>query len=180
MSTFNCRPEDLAKLIGTHEGARRAAVMDGVEIAAHRALVEVVRHTPVDEGWARKGWVVHRTPSGVELRNDTVHAEILESGRRPGQAPPPLAPILAWVERHQVELGVGRKRSHLLSEKRLGPTGQGSVVDEGLKDLFQTAQSIRFAIGRRGQKPKRIVASRLSTFARWAAEEARAELERVG
>jgi hypothetical protein len=74
-----------------------AAGRQGAFRAALRGVRVVAEDTPVDEGVARAGWQVQRTPDGAELFNDVPYAGILEAGSRPHR--PPLRPILEWVVR---------------------------------------------------------------------------------
>ena len=174
-SKWTLTADELPGLMLSHERARQAAILDGLELAAERARVAAIAATPVDHGTARRSWVVFRGLKSVELRNDAVHAEILEVGRRPGARLPPLDAIREWVERHADDLGIGNARSFVGSRRTVNPMDvvleDGTVVDAFSIDVEMTAQAIQRAIGARGQKPLGIISSRLSTFGEWAEAE---------
>lgn len=131
-----------------HERIARKIVVATHEIA-HRGLVEAVRITNaegiVDTGAYKRAFRVddnqkRRSTDGLRdmrfrkmpamLINDAPHAAVIEHGRRPGAKPPPLAPIVRWVER---KLGIPAPAS------------------------LRVARSVQMAIARRGMKPRKVM-----------------------
>lgn len=131
-----------------HERIARKIVVATHEIA-HRGLAEAVRITNsekiVDTSAYKRAFRVddgqkRRSTDGLRdmrfrklpamLINDAPHAAVIEHGRRPGAKPPPLAPIVRWVER---KLGIPAPAS------------------------LRVARSVQMAIAKRGMKPKRVM-----------------------
>lgn len=189
MPEYTLSADQLPDIAAQHELARQRTLVRGYRLAAERARVEAIKATPVDQGEARRGWEVVKLADEVQLRNDTIHAEVLELGRRPGQTPPPLAPILEWVYRHADELGVGNARSDIRTRELKGTwysvlwgrgRKRGTEVLEGPdleEDATNVALAIQAKIGRDGSKPLHIIASRLEQFGNWAEEEVQRLLE---
>lgn len=181
MSEFTVRPEDLAGMLEAHEANRRERLLDGLELGAERGRVKILRVTPTDQGEARRGWYVRRLVDEVTLTNDTPHAEILEAGRRPGQAFPPYAPLREWVERHAEELGVGNERTLLASKRTISPEAllreDDAPGDEYERDLDATTRDIQRAIAARGLPAHLMVGSRLDELAGYAAREVKRALQ---
>lgn len=111
------------------EIARRAAIE-----AAQRAVADAVRLTneagAVDQGFYKASWSAVAVRGGAEVGNSAPYAAVIEYGRRPGRPGPPLAPILAWVQR------------------KLGVRGA---------DAYPIALAIRQRIHDRGTKPRRVL-----------------------
>ena len=188
MPEYTVNIERLPEVLAQGEQRRQRRILTGLKLGAERARVEAIRATPVDQGEARRAWEVKTLGTDeVQLRNDTVHAEVLELGRRPGRTPPPLGPILEWVYRHADELGVGNARSDLVTRKTIG-TGYSIIkgrhkrrefwkVEDVEADATHVARAIQGKIGRDGSEPQHIIASRLPMFGRWVEEEVRQLLE---
>lgn len=191
MPTYTVNGDQFPNMLEVHELRRQRTIVRGFRLAAERARVEAIKATPVDQGEARRGWEVVKVGTDeVQLRNDTIHAEILELGRRPGRTAPPLAPILEWVYRHSDELGVGNARSDLASRQTIGV---GHSIIKGrykkrefweVEDVEADAKSMAFRIqqhiAENGSKPMLIIGSRLELFAQWAQDEVRELLEAAG
>lgn len=182
MPEYTLSADQLPDIATQHELARQRTLVRGYRLAAERARVEAIKATPVDQGEARRGWEVVKLGDEVQLRNDTIHAEVLELGRRPGQTPPPLAPILEWVYRHSDELGVGNARSDIRTQQMLGSVEvvRGKKVLKGPDfeaDARNVALHIRSKIGRDGSPPMLIIGSRVEMFGRWAEDEVQRLLE---
>lgn len=45
-----------------------------------------------------RGFYIRQTPDGATLGNNAQHAGVLETGRKPGRKPPPVAVILLWMQ----------------------------------------------------------------------------------
>lgn len=188
MPEYTLTADQLPNALEMGELRRQRLIVTGFKLAAERARVEAIQATPVDQGEARRGWEVKKVGADeVQLRNDTIHAEVLELGRRPGRTPPPLAPILEWVYRHADELGVGNARSVLASRQTIG-VGYSIIrgrnkgrtvweVEDLEADATNVARAIQAKIGRDGSKPLHIIASRLELFGNWAEEEVQRLLE---
>ena len=58
----------------------------------------------VNTGGFRMRWRVMNIEGGSRVLNDHPAAPVIDGGRRPGSRPPPLAPIVAWLQRR---LGMG-------------------------------------------------------------------------
>lgn len=53
----------------------------------------------VDLGAYKLAWSAAPLPTGAELGNSAPYAPVIEYGRRPGRAGPPIMPIYEWVQR---------------------------------------------------------------------------------
>lgn len=89
-----------AELKKDTETVRKAAV-DTCLWGERRAVRLTDDLHAVDQGLFRLSWAVSQAlrDKAIELRNDAPYAGIIEHGRRPGRAGPPLAPIYEWVQR---------------------------------------------------------------------------------
>ena len=45
-----------------------------------------------------RGFYIRATPDGATLGNNARHAGVMETGRKPGRKPPPVAVILLWMQ----------------------------------------------------------------------------------
>lgn len=150
-------PEIAAKDFAAWLSKRLAEDTEVVRKSALEALVrgeaQAVRRTTevgaVDQGQFRLAWNARSRPDGAELRNDAPYAAVIERGRRPGRPGPPLAPILAWVNR------------------KLVANGQ---VDA--KAAYAVAMGIKRAIHIRGTKPRWILRDTMRQSKIWFQREA--------
>jgi len=96
--------------------AREAAYMVALR-GVHEGAEVAERLQIVDRGTYKQRFKARRTRTGAELRNDAPHASVIEWGRRPGAARPPLAPIIGWVRR---KLGIagpaGRSLAYVIAQ----------------------------------------------------------------
>lgn len=128
-----------AKLV---EGAVKV-IRETVKLHGPRAVQEEISalaRAPVDRGTYRRSFRFDDIPLGATAYNFAPYAAIIEEGRRPGQRPPPIGPIIEWVKRK----GIGRQ---------YGPNQAGKrKVSRALSD--REARGIAFviarAIGKRG------------------------------
>ncbi len=126
--------------------ANKAACVRAMQSAAARARAHYVQRTTavraVDTGRMRNSFTVTKTDTGAILENSAPYFSVLDQGRRPGQAGPPLRPILEWVKRKRI-VG-GAKRSEV-------------NADPGLEaQALRVAWAIRNAIHRRGIAARQI------------------------
>jgi hypothetical protein len=74
------------------------------------AQSEVRAGMVVDTGLGRGSVVTEMRGAGVDVRgrvySPLAHVVVMERGRRPGAAMPPLAPIRRWLERHGMDGGL--------------------------------------------------------------------------
>jgi hypothetical protein len=127
----------------------------------------------VDQGQFKLSWNHGAIPLGAEVRNDAPYAGVIERGRRPGRPGPPLAPILAWVNRKlkgeirqnyrfakRLALGLAgakqtpKARAQARRDVRAAFGTEAQGVDQG---ALQAARTIRDAIHARGTKPRWIL-----------------------
>lgn len=81
------------------------AANEAVAIGLAHAVATTDRLGVVDRAIYKLAFRTRKLTDGAELRNDAPHAPIIEYGRRPGAAGPPLEPIRAWVVRKLVPAG---------------------------------------------------------------------------
>lgn len=91
------RLKDLAREIGINIDLRQRAYIDAVVKACVETIPELVKNSPVDQGFYAQSWDVSRDPQSVVLGNFAPHAPIIEFGARPFVCP--LKPLLAWAKR---------------------------------------------------------------------------------
>ena len=181
MSTYGVDIEDLPKLMMEHELARQESILDAMEVAAERARTRAIKETPVDHGDMRKGWKVKRLTSAVEMRNDFPYSEIIELGRRPGQTPPPLAPIMEWVARHEDSFGpfglpIVNTETGEMTERKGATLSDGTELDAYQAHVRDIAILVRSKIGAEGTEGRFIIAGNLNLFTKWLKQEIKAEL----
>jgi hypothetical protein len=87
---------------------------------------------PYAWGAYEAGWQVASKKDGAELVNTSKHSMFVEKGRRPNKPPPPMGPIVRWV----MKKGMARRPSAAIP----------------------IARAIARKIGRKGIKPKWILA----------------------
>lgn len=122
-----------------------AAVITGIRNGSQQALTVVAqagnkappasphgKKGAFDTGAYFRGWKVTHLPNGARVYNATAYADIIERGRRRGRRPPPSKAIELWARR------------------RLGLSA---------KEAKAAAFPIARAIGRRGLKGRRVLAS---------------------
>jgi hypothetical protein len=84
-----------------------AVVVDGPRLI-HEEISATVPQ-PVDRGGYRRMWRAERTADGAVLYNPLPYAAIIEAGRRPGAAMPPVDALTDWVIRKRLVKGRGIK-----------------------------------------------------------------------
>lgn len=107
-----------------------------------QAQVDSARPLPVDRGTYRRSLHVEDIPNGATMYNSAPHAGVIELGRRPGQRPPPLQAIIAWVFRK----GLVKSSSRSFASNRQYAAARA------------LAYVIARSIGRRGLPAHRILA----------------------
>jgi hypothetical protein len=110
----------------------------------------------VDRFTFKNSWEHRQIKGGAELGNTAPYADVIEYGRRPNRPGPPLAPILAWVERKLV--------------------ANGEVAPDEAKHV---AILIRQHIHTHGTKPKGVLRGVFAQMKGWFREAARRELART-
>lgn len=135
MGQFTKTIDEFATLIAGLPAEVEQAVIKGLQETALEGVgivvAEIDATRSVYNGDLRRSVRAEMTPRGAVLRVDAPHAAVVEWGRRPGQRPPPRAPIALWCVR---KLGLPE--------------------DEAETRAFLIAR----AIGRRGIKPKKYFA----------------------
>lgn len=127
---------ELRKRMRGQVKAAENAAYDAALMGVTLAVAKTNELGLVDQSQYKAGWTARRIPGGAEYGNTAPHASVIEHGRRPGRAGPPLTPIYEWVLR------------------KLVPNG---VVSE--KDAFAMAKNIRWKIHHHGSKPKFVLKS---------------------
>ena len=123
--------------------ALRRAADRGVVMARKRSLE--VAH---DTGAFAYGWQSEDRGDGAAVVNPRAHAPYVDDGRDPGDAPPPIAVLLRWVERRLhlggkeaeraayaisreiAERGIKGKEITAWLAKKLAPVAQSEVAKE--------------------------------------------------
>lgn len=120
-----------------------------------RLINSIQAKSPFDRGGYKKG--VKKRVSGFAfgtimlIYNSAPHAEWVEKGRKPGSSPPPPAPILGWVRRHNIGVGafaVKSRRPISAGTKRTFNRKTGKQRTAAAS-LLQAQKSAAFAIGRK-------------------------------
>lgn len=101
-----------ARMLSQLGDRANGAMRRGLESGAKRAIQLMQRRTEeagiYDQGGYRRGWKSRLLSNGVEIYNDASYADVIEKGRRPGRAMPPLAVIRRWAQRR---LGLSEKEA---------------------------------------------------------------------
>jgi hypothetical protein len=142
---------DVKRRLAMLPKAHERAALD----AANATLPRVSRKSPVDTGLFKASWAVRRElatrgAATVVLRNDAPYAGIIEAGARPHY--PPLAPILAWVQRNAAKLGFVNPRRF---------RGPSSLRQHEQDHAIDVARAIQRKIGTKGQAPRHIMRGEL-------------------
>lgn len=125
--------------------AARMAMLD-VAYQAENLYIDRARHADaVDTGRLINSFRVDPIPTGATLSNDAPHFLPIDQGRSPGEAPPPIEPILEWVKRKQL---VGKGRAAVNKNGDLGNAA------------LRVAYAVRRKIARDGIEPRRIASGR--------------------
>lgn len=74
-----------------------AQVRAGVASGVARSIPDLVKASPVDQGFYAASWDMTVEERAVVLGNRAPHASIIEDGARPFT--PPITPLLAWAKR---------------------------------------------------------------------------------
>lgn len=166
-------PKDLPKALERQGNALRAAVLKGLRMGAQRGMgviADRIAHAkpfaPVNTGQYRRSWRVERTPTGATLGSDAPYSPIIELGRRPGAAGPPIGPIREWVYR-KFRVSKGWKA------KPRNPDKAHAQANE----IESMAWAIRNAIHKHGTKPRLIMSGAQGKLAAIAEEEIRKAIE---
>lgn len=124
MPTFKVRVQDFGPAMARLAESQKAAALKGMQVAVHlhapRVVNEEIDKTipkPVDVGTYRRSWEVRDRRDGVALFNHSLHASIIETGRRPGARMPPPKAIAEWVYRKGL---VGKGADGLAAAKKVG------------------------------------------------------------
>lgn len=150
MTTVQVTPEEMAEQIRRWSKQARLAAERGADLAAQRALAELVRVSPTDMGQLRNSW----ERKGQSLTNTAPHVGIVEAGARPHAVNRSgIENLTRWAQR---KLG--------LSEK------------EAKRFAFAKAADLR----RHGQKPTWFIRDRLLLFTQWTKEEVERQLIKRG
>lgn len=141
---------DLRKLgKGIERDLHKAAM-----IAARRGQAAVMQASPRVSGTLAKSWRAKRMPWGALIFSVSRHAPVVEFGRRPGQRPPPVEPILEWVKRKHIG-GIEMRRRRSRGRRRRKLTREQATL------AFLIARSI----GRKGTKGQYVLRSVLPQVA---------------
>jgi glycine/D-amino acid oxidase-like deaminating enzyme len=100
MAVHSCTAAQLPALFKQLETARLQRVQEALFEAAQAGVPIIAKAAPVDQGETRRS--VHAERMGIEASRilvDSPIAGVVELGSRPHWAP--LAPLVAWVARHQ-------------------------------------------------------------------------------
>lgn len=97
---------------------RRVVKLHGPRLV--QAEISELTKPPVDRGTYRRSFKFEDTKDGAVAYNFAPYAPVIEFGRRPGMKAPPLAAIMAWIERK----GIGRQ----MGPKQRGPGGRSAVL----------------------------------------------------
>jgi hypothetical protein len=105
---------DLSSALKAMDKVSEAQIAKRARAAMDESLsflqTEVRNNTPVDTGIGRGSVYTAHQGTVVNLRgrvaSPEIYMQVLESGRRAGAPPPPLAPIRRWLERHGMDAGL--------------------------------------------------------------------------
>lgn len=136
------KPGDAAKKIKADAKEQKIRFAGKIHRAALAGAEVIASSAPVDRGTLKGSVHVEREPDGgSRIVVDAPHAMSIELGSRPHT--PPLEPLIAWVRRHRLALGV---------------EGKGTVRDErgrftASPEVVRIARAIQRKIATRGTKP---------------------------
>ena len=107
-------PAQYAKLMSRNAAEVKDRVQDALVRTAERGAKLARQRTRetkhVDTGRFAEGWKAEGRDDvgGAAVYNDAQHAPYVDDGRRAGDAPPPIAALVRWVERR---MGLGGDRA---------------------------------------------------------------------
>lgn len=128
---------ELRKLMRRHKKIAVDAAYDAALLGTVLAVGETDKQSLVDLSQYKQSWEAKRLPGiGAEWGNTAPYSSVIEYGRRPGRAGPPLKPIKDWVKRKLV--------------------ANGSV---DAKEADSVAAAIRWKIHHHGSKPRFVLKS---------------------
>ncbi len=141
---FRVDPKDLGKFEKKLLREYPEAVTRGLVRGAKRCKTILQARTLAQNIWDRgkmyRGWRVEKLSTRrVRVYNDEDHAVYVEGGRSAGAMPPPITPILKWVQRHfsvtskQEALGLAFAIARTIGNEGIPPrpvmTGPGALQE---------------------------------------------------
>ena len=96
------------------------AVHEITHLVARRVQREAQRRAPVRTGGGRRRIGVRANPKGHAIVAD-LHMLVMDEGRRPGAAMPPVAPIERWARRKLGQRGLGYVIARSIALKGIKP-----------------------------------------------------------
>ena len=136
----------LAWAASNHKAAVRA-MFSAAQKVKTLYVARVDETKTVDTGRLKSSFVVTETATGATLSNEAPYFSVMDLGRRPGAAGPPMRAIFEWVLRKRLVLnkaGKGRTRAAVLKSK--SATAQAKSI----------AFVIRRSIQRKGIKAREL------------------------
>jgi len=132
-----------AAVLAMRDSARQATAHYQARIQAEKA---------VDTGFMRQAFAVDHLDNGAIVTNAATYFTVMDQGRRPGAAGPPLRPIMEWVARKQI---IGSTRAAVSKSVDLAT------------ELLRVSQLIRASIHRKGIKARNIASGAANTAKIW-------------
>lgn len=133
----------------------KKAAVQACRSAAHQSKAYYVQRIhaekAVDTGMMKSAFQVTPTPNGAILTNKTAYFTVIDRGRRPGRAPPPIEPIFQWVLRKRL-IRVMDRKMRFKGQTRAKVLSSHTLANAA----WALARRIAFSIGRRGIKPREI------------------------
>jgi hypothetical protein len=161
-------PSQVPAVLRRQGDALKAAVVKGLRRGAQRGLAEIAQRiangkpfAPVNTGQYRRSWRVETTKTGATLGSDAPYAGVIELGRRPGQAGPPIGPIREWVYR----------KFRVAKKWRGGRIKSAERAHEQYDEIERMAWAIRNAIHKKGTAPRHIMTGALRRLGGLAEQE---------
>lgn len=96
------------------------AVHEATRLVARRVQREAQRRAPVRTGGGRRSIGIRATHRGHAVVTD-LHMLVMDEGRRPGAAMPPVAPIERWARRKLGQRGLGYVIARSIARKGIKP-----------------------------------------------------------
>jgi hypothetical protein len=154
----------------------------------------MARHSPVDRGRLKNGWVILSRLGIVDMVNNAPYAGVIERGARPFKiSPEGLEALTGWVKRkligkgHRENAEWAARRSASFERDQYGPVSPfkqygpkqkrrksrvQQLVDEGIdKEAKRIAWAIAKKFERLGMRGKFFIRSNLPTLVRLASDE---------
>lgn len=113
-----------------------------------KAAVAVIKETsagtnprPTASGAYERAWKARKTKDSAVVENKTVHALLVEIGRRPG--PAPLSPLLKWARYKLAGKSFGNKPPGKKSIAALAFVARRKVMKHGYRGRFVVKRSMK-------------------------------------